>query len=103
MGTPIVSVAGEHDLPPIITKHGECIKTFIATNFPDITPIGIHCIHVERKSSFVFMVAAEDDPSIGQKVRRPIGLSQVSELFLIAAICIGNKDFHLDRRNYPLP
>src|SRR5436190_8501382 len=98
----IISVAAEDDFFTIITKHWKSIKTLIATDFFNSSSIRVHNIHVKRKASFVFVIAAEYNSSVGQKIRRPIGLSKRSNLSGITAVCVCNKNFHLNWRNQTL-
>lgn len=76
MSAAIISVATEHNFFSIITKHWKSIKTFIATNFFNTGSIRVHNIHVKRKASFVFVIAAEYNSSVRQKIWRPISLAK---------------------------
>ena len=95
MSAPVISVAAEKDLFTIRAKHGERIEAIIPAYLFKPMAADICEIHVERKTSCVFMVTAKNDViSIGSKTGGPIGFTQKGNLVRIASIGIGNKYFH---------
>ena len=75
MRAPIIPVAAKNKFLSIGTEHRKGVETLIPADLFDILAIEIAEIHVEWKSSFVFVVAAKNDMlAIGSKVRRPVGL-----------------------------
>src|SRR6266487_4926960 len=98
MTTTIIAVRGEHYFFSVMAEHGECIKTFVTAYLLKATAIKVYKIHIERKTTFVFMIAAENNIlSIRCKVGCPVSLAKVGYLFCIRSICIGDKHFHLCR------
>lgn len=74
--TPVVAVAAEDDLLSIACEHGKCVESFVAADFFNGRTISIHRVHIERKATLVFVIAAKDDPAIRKEIRRPVGLAQ---------------------------
>src|SRR5437867_608643 len=96
MTTAIVAVRGEHYFFPVMTKHGECIKTFVTAYLLQASPIKVYKIHVERETTFVFMITTKNNMlSIGRKIRCPVSLTKICYLLRIRSISISNKYFHL--------
>ncbi len=60
MCTAIIPVATENYFFAIPAEHWECIKTFIAAYLLQSFSVDIGNIHVEGKTSFVFMIAAKN-------------------------------------------
>ena len=99
MCAPVIPVTGKNDFPFIRGEHRESVKTLVPAYFFNIAAVGIHRIHVERKPSFVLMIAAENDTAIRQKVGCPVCLAKAGNLFGITAIRIRNKNFHTRGRD----
>ena len=82
--TAIVAVAAENDLLSVRTEHRKGIEAFIMTDLFDVLSIKVAQIHVERETSFIFMIAAEDDVlSVGREIRSPVGLFQEGDRLLL--------------------
>src|SRR5712664_2992973 len=81
MAATVITIAAEHDLSAIRRKHGESIKTLIPAYLFQSLSIYAGNIHIEREAPGIFLVAAKNNMlSIGQKIRRPIGLAIVCDL-----------------------
>ena len=61
MAAAIVAVTTENQFFAIMTKHWECIKSFITTYLLETFPINIGDVHIKRKAHRVFMITAENN------------------------------------------
>ena len=72
----VISIAAKNDFFPIGTEHGKGIKGLIVRDLLDIGSILVHDIHIKGITPGIFVVAAENNSSIRQKIRCPVGLAQ---------------------------
>jgi hypothetical protein len=75
MRAAVIAVAAENEFFTVWTEHREGVEAFVATDLFHILSLEVAEIHIEWKTSFIFMIAAKDKMlAIGREIRCPVGL-----------------------------